>query len=241
MKWSERIVLLLVTIITCTLTACSSGGSAYNQINCSRGEDLCITIKPVEPVYFADPVTVTIKVTNSKDVSDLHATLHTSAAVTVDGPNNWENNLSNTSIKPGYADWNFSIKGGQTLTFTRVLHFQVSEGYSTVSAEVVNVGRTLVATDYFIVHTAHDGKYYKEGTPIPRYTPDVTMPAYGPGTLPPTFLSATLPWMNNATPLPAAMTPVPPPGMYPTPIQSVPLVATSTPRPSPYPGPSMIP
>jgi hypothetical protein len=179
--------------------------------------------KVVEPIHFSEPVKLSIKVTSSKDVSDLNVSLHTSADVTTDGTQSWENYLSQTLIQPGYAIWDFAIKAGQTLTFNRVLHFPADEGHFDISTEVVNVGRTLVGTDSFEVHMTKDGgTVYREGTPIPLYTPDATSAAYGPGTPFPTFLLPT------NTPSPSLVT-------SPTSIQIVPLVATSTPLPSPYP------
>ena len=222
MKRPEICLLIFVIIATCSLAACSPGGSTSGQINCSSGGEVCINVSAVEPIHSGDPVPLSIKVTSLKDISDLHVTLQTPAEVTTDGPQNWENYLSQTLIQPGYAGWDFAIKAGQSLTFIRVLHFPARDAYFFIGAEVTTVGRTLVGTDSFYVHmTQNGGKIYRSGTPLPSNIP-ITLPAYGPGTPVPTFLPAsTLPWMTTSNP---------------TPTQLVPLVATST--HAPYPGPS---
>jgi hypothetical protein len=227
MKRPEICLLILVIITTCSLASCSPGGSESGQINCSSGEEVCINVSAVEPIHSGDPVPLTIKVTSSKDISDLHVTLQTPAEVTTDDPQNWENYLSHTLVQPGYAGWDFAIKAGQTLTFNRVLHFPAREAYFFIGAEVTTVGRTLVGIDSFTIHMTKDGgKIFREGTSLPPYTPNFTAPAYGPGTPFPTFLLPT------NTPPPSHIT-------SPTSIQIVPLVATST--HTPYPGPTSYP
>jgi hypothetical protein len=234
-------LLILAIFATGSFTACSPGESAHNRMNCSTGGEVCIYLSTVDSFSTGDPVALKVKVTSSNEISDIHLRLHTSPEVTVDGPQGWEDFLSYTSIEMGYADWDFAIKAGQTLTFNRVLHFPVKEGWFYVNAEVVNTGRTLVGTDSFgVLITKGDGKVLREGTPPPPYTPNVTAAAYGPGTPVPTALPAQpFPW--ETTSLPATDTPLPPIKTNPTPTQLVPLVATSTSTSNPYPGSSPYP
>lgn len=236
MKRPEICLLILVILFANSLGACSPGGPSYGPENCSSGGEVCITLQPVEPINFGEPVTVTINVTSTKEIPELSVSLQTEG--TVDGPLNWENYLSYKLVSPGIGIWNFAIKAGQTLTFTRVVNFPAKEGYYDIVAQVVNVGRTVRGIDFFIIHMAPEaqggGLIYREGTKIPHFTPNVTVVFYGPGTPYPTFLptytiSATL------THIPAANTQIPPLATStPTPIQIMPFVATST-RP-PYPG-----
>ncbi len=217
------ICLSIVTILaTCLLAACTPGGSTSSKKKCSTGGEVCINTSTVQTFSMGDQFALNITVTSSKDISDLHVTLSTSAEVTVDGPQSWENYLSSSSIEPGYAGWNFAIKGGQPLPFNRVLHFPSNEGYFQVITEVFTPLRNLVAIDNFYVHLTHDGgKVIMAGTPFPPYTPNFTPAAYGPGTPVPTnLLASPLPWMT-----------------IPSPTQFVPLVATSTLLTSPYPPP----
>jgi hypothetical protein len=79
-------------IAMASLAACSSGGTGYRLENCSSGKEVCITLTPVEPIHFGQPVTVTITVTSSIDISELSVSLQTDG--NVDGPQNWENYLS---------------------------------------------------------------------------------------------------------------------------------------------------
>ncbi len=234
MKRPEICLLILVIIALCSLAACSPGGSAYGRINCSPGGEVCITTSAVEPINFGDPVKLTIKVTSSKDISNLHVTLQSPAEVTTDGPQNWENYLSHTLIQPGYAGWDFAIKAGQTLTFNRVLHLPAREGSFFIGAEVITVGQTLVGTDSFYIYMTHDGgKIYHSETPLPFTMYQVIVgtpfPTIGPS---PTFPA-------TVTFLPPSQTPVPSLATNPTTTQVVPLVATST--HAPYPGPSPYP
>jgi hypothetical protein len=168
---------------------------------------------------------VTIKVTSSKDISDLHVILQAPIGVTTDGPQNWEPNLFDTTNQPTNVSWGFAIKAGQTLTFTRVLHLPPSDGY----LHVVIMAATqdfLISDAFYILQTNDSIKIAGAGTPIPPFTPNFTAPAYGPGTPVPTFLLPT------DTPPPSHVT-------SPTSIQIVPLVATST--HTPYPGPTSYP
>ena len=94
---------------------------------------------------------------------------------------------------------------------------------------MVNTGRIIDAEDEFYVHlTKPVGPVILAGTPLPPYTPNLTLPAYGPGTPVPTFVTnPTNQWMvtpsleTNITTTPFA-----------------PLIATSTPTTQPYPPPS---
>ncbi len=229
MKRPEICLLILVIIAANSLAACAQGGSEYNQMNCSSEGEVCINVSAAEPINFGKPIKLTIKVTSSKDIPNLHVTLQTPAEVTTDGPQNWENYLSHTLVQPGYAGWDFAIKAGQTLIFNRVLHLPAREDTFFIGAEVITVGRTLVGIDSFYISMTHDGgKIYHSETPIPtvRYQVVVStsFPTVGP--------SPTFPTLN--TPIPSLVIDA-------TPTQFIPLASTSTPRPSPYPGPSQSP
>lgn len=212
---------VLSLLVLYLLAACSSNGSTTSKLNCSREGEICVTLSTVKSFASSDPIGLKITITSSKDISDLNLTLHTGGEITMDGPQTWENNLSSPSISPGYAYWNFSIKGGQTLTYNRVLHLLPNEGNFNVNVDIVNLSRTIEAQDSFYIHlTKAGGQVILAGTPLPPYTPNLTLPAYGPGTPVPTFIT------NPTNPGNITTTPV------------VPLVSTSTPTTQPYPPPS---
>lgn len=235
MKRSRIWLLIGVILAMGSLVACAPGGSSPDKVNCSLEGEVCININTVETFPRGDALTLKIEVTSSKDFSDLHVALHALGGIAVDGPENWEKNLSSTFNRPGLATWNFAIRAGQTITFERILHFPSQEGWYSIQAEVVNVGRTIVGIDSFDVLLTKDGGFIvMEGTPPPPYTPDVTSSAYGPGTLSPTFLPAQpFPW--EVTHAPVTDTPAPTIKTNPTPTQPAGLLATS--MPNPYPSP----
>ena len=225
-------LLILVTLAMWSLTACSPGGSASNQINCSQDEEVCIHIITADSFQTGDSVTIQIQVNSTKDIPDLFVTLNTDSEITVEGPQNWESYASSTLNKPGLATWNFSIKSGQTLNFNRVLHFPSHEGSFALVASVANLSRSIEGRDSFEVLITRNGGYIiRSGTPRSPYTPNVTAAAYGPGTPFPTFVLATFPWERS--PLTTTPTPVPARQTTPTPTQIAPLGAS--PYPPPYP------
>jgi len=219
MNWLKFSLLIFTISAMITLASCAQSASSSN-LHCSDRGEVCIQTS-MSPTFTANnPIVLTIKVTSSKDLSDLGVTLTTSGDITVDGPQNWESNLSSTLLYPGQAIWSFNIKAGQTLTFNRVLHFLSKGGWFGIVTNVSNVGGTIYAVDNFqVMLTNSIGNVIREGTPDPPYTPNVTLAVYGPGTPAPTFLSASL-------------TPTPSIKINPTSTPYSPLLETSYPPPS---------
>ncbi len=233
MNWLKFSLLIFSTSAMITLASCAQSASS-SKLHCSDRGEICIQTS-MSPTFTANnPIVLTIKVTSSKDLSDLGVTLTTPGDITVDGPQNWESNLSSTYFYPGQAMWTFNIKAGQTLTFNRVLHFISKGGWFSIVTNVSNVGGTIYAVDNFrILLTNNTGNVIREGTPLPPYTTNVTAAAYGPGTPAPTFLLPSItptPFIKtspSSTPFsPLLETSYPPPSS-PTP--------TPTPQSSPYP------
>lgn len=225
MKQPWIYLLILVVLAISLLAACSSGGAAFGKLNCSQRGEVCVSLSTVKTFAMGDAVPIKITVSSSKDISDLHLTLHTGTKVTINGPQTWESGLSDPYTNPGYAYWDFAIKAGQTLTFHRVLHFSQREGYFTISVDVSNIGRTIAGDDTFSVLLTKEagGQVSMAGTPPPPSTPNDTSGVYGPGTPAPSPLTnPTYPPMLTISPM---VTPV------------VPLVATSVPVAPAYPAP----
>ena len=219
---------ILVIHALSLLSACSQGGSSDDRRHCSYEGDVCVNLDIVPSFAAGDPVDLVITVTSSKDFSDLHLVMQFNGEVTVDDVVTWEENLRNPTIGNGHAYWNFEMKAGQTLTFTRVLHFPARQQmYSSVYVEVVNPGRLVRARDNFaVVLTKEGGQIYREGTPVPYYTPNVTSAVYGPGTPVPTFITnPTNSWRETPIPpsdfdLTPTLSPAPP---YPPPSSPSPM------------------
>jgi hypothetical protein len=213
------------------LAACSPGGSTPGRQNCSYGGVVCVSLNMAKTFAMGDPLPLQITVTSSKDFSDLSITLDTGSEITLDGPQSWETFISNPTVEPGVAFWNFSIKAGQTISFNRVLHFPLKEGYFHVIVNVVNTGRIIDAIYNFnVMLEKSGGQIFLSNTPIPnRVLQHPTDAVYGPGTPWPTFvIEPTKPWMTADTSLITKLAPT----------QISPLVATATPTMPPYPPPS---
>ncbi len=232
-----RIYFLVLIILGLTfISSCLPHGPSSNRVNCSMGGEVCITIDKVQPFTMGEPMLLRINVSSTKDFSDLHVTLQTTHDITVDGPNSWENFLTNSSNELGFAYWNFPIKAGQTLSFNRILRFPREEGFYFIYAEVVNKGRTIDASENLSVLLEQKGaQVIMGGTPFPPYTPNATMAAYGPGTPAPTFITAP----PTQTPFPTSKPPSTPSSpllgtFYPPPLTPTP-TSTPTTQSSPYP------
>ena len=234
MKWPRICLLILVSFGVILLVACSPGGVASRRSNCSNGGEVCVSLSTVKSFAIGASIPLEITVTSSKDFTDLHLTLHTGAEITMDGPKTWENDLSNPSIAPGYAYWNFAIKAGQTLTFNRVLHFPQKEGYFNIDASVANVGRIIDAEDYFDVLLTQEkgGQVIFAGTPLPPHTPFDASGVYAPGTPVPTLATEPI-YTSEVMPNPTINTTSTPIGEpYPMPTtRSFPIAPTSPPYP----------
>jgi hypothetical protein len=76
------------------LAACSPGGAASGRVNCSYEGEVCVSLSTVKTFAMGDAVPITITVTSSKDISDLHLSLHTGAEITINGPQTWESGLT---------------------------------------------------------------------------------------------------------------------------------------------------
>ena len=126
--------------------------------------------------------------------------------------------------------WTFAIKAGQDISFNRMLHFPSNQGNFNVVVNVTNPGRIIDGVDSFVVVLYQNrGEIIREGTSVPLHNPDVTMPVFGPGTPAPSRITnPTNPWVETA--IPSRTTTL-------APTLLAPLVATSTPRTSPYPPP----
>ncbi len=213
---------ILVILLLGLLPACSQGGSSDDRRHCSYEGEVCVSLDITPRFEVSTPVDLKVTVTSAKDFPDLHLTLVFNSDIVIDGVDTWEDSLKNKTIDNGLAFWNFEIKAGQTLTFTRVLHFPAKQqGYFHVYLEVTNPGRIVTARDDFtIVLTKAGGLVFLDGTPIPIYTPHVTSAAYGPGTPAPTNITdPTNPWRKtyepptdfDSTSTPTTAQPYPPP------------------------------
>lgn len=203
MKQSGVYLHILVILALSVLSACSQGKSSDDRRHCSYEGEVCVNLDVVPSFAAGEPVKLEISVTSSKDYPDLSLSISYNSEITIDSVVTWEDNLRNSTIDNGVAYWSFEIKAGQTLTFRRILHFPERQlMYSGVYVTVVNPGRFVTARDDFVVVlTKEGGQIYREGTPIPRYTPNVTSPVFGPGTPAPTNITdPTNPWRKTYEP-----------------------------------------
>lgn len=161
--------------------SCSLRQPSSDDLNCSNGHEVCISIDKVQPFTMGEPLQLNITVSSINDFSDLHVSLITHGGITVDGPQSWEDYLISSQNQPGMAVWDFPIKTNQPLTFKRILHFPSQEGYYSILTEVVNHDRSIDAVDNLTILLEHKGVHLiRQGTPLPPHTPEKTYPAYGP-------------------------------------------------------------
>jgi hypothetical protein len=224
---SRRIGLVsLIVLMLWALTACAPGGGLNGRkLNCSAGGEVCLNLSTVQTFKTGEAVPLKITVTSTKDITDLHVSLSYNSEIQMDGPQTWENNLLYPTLDQGFAYWNFPIKAGQTLTFNRVLHFPLREGYFDVLVEVNNIGRIIHAFEaFYVVLVNAGGLVSMSGTPIPHIiTPHGNISVYGPGTPVPSPIT-------NPTYGPPPATTGPTPALKPA-------IPTLTPPGSPYPPP----
>ena len=229
MKRSAIYLHILVIFTLSFLSACSQGGNSEDSKHCSYEGEVCVHLEIVPTFAAGEPVNLVITVTSAKDFPDLHLVIQYNGEITVDDIVTWEENIKNPTIGNGHAYWNFEMKAGQTLSFTRILHFPTSHQlYSSVYVEVVNPGRAVRARDHFsVVSTIKGGEIFRPGTPVPYDTPNVTSEVFGPGTPVPTFITnPTNSWRE---------TPIPPSDfdLTPTPSLAPPYPPPSSPSPTP--------
>jgi hypothetical protein len=225
------ILLLLVILVLVTLVGSKPGRRlGLRTQNCSYQGEVCIRLSLPPSFDWDEPVPLQITVTSTRDLTDLHVNLHTSADIAMDGPETWEKSISNPYYDRFMALWDFDIQAGQAVTFNRVLHFPSRQAYLDVDADVINPGKKIDASDSVVVVLFQQrGEVIRsmEGTPIPLHTPEATSPVYGPGTITPTHIHFHTPtrWRE-----PAEMTQT----------SLAPLFATPTLRTSPYPPPDSV-
>ncbi len=231
MKRNLACLTFLLFSLIWLLSACAQGAPSPSNVNCSAGGEICISVISANSSAIGQAFPIKISVTSNKDNYDLFISLDTLSEVVVDGPETWENNLTFTSNQSGLAEWGFSIKGGQTVTFTRVLHFPNREGIFNAIATVFNKGRFISAADsFYFAQNKNVGQVIRSGTAFPPITPNVTSAVYGPGTPVPfnpsdsTATPKSSPLQTLNTPNPLVSTGYPPPA-----------TATTTPTNHPYP------
>lgn len=195
-------MLIWIILASYYLAACAPGGTTSKNLSCSAWDEVCVTTSTAPSFAKGSPLVVKINVSSTKDYAELYVTIIMHGDVTMDGPQSWETNLSSPTMEPGYTGWGFSIKAGQTRTFTRVLHFPAQAGYDNINIHVGNIGGTIDANaDIDVVITNdHAGQVIRAGTPSPKLTSEITQVVYGPGTPVPTYVPATLPWQSIPKP-----------------------------------------
>jgi hypothetical protein len=237
MKKLVIVLLALAVIGFPLLTSCSPGKPSSDDIKCSVGKEVCISIDKVQPFTMGEPFLLNISVSSTSDITNLHFSLITHSGVTVDGPQSWEKYLSNSLNQPGMAVWDFSINSNQTLTFKRILRFPSTEGYYTIQTEVINQDHSIDVADSLTILLEKKGvQVIRPGTPLPPHTPENNNPSYGPGTPYPT----NVPNIQTVNATLATLTA--PTAKQLTPSPMVPLIVTPTPNrtptlPNPYPPP----
>lgn len=158
MKYFFLCVLLLVS-----LTACAPS----SKEGCSENREVCVSITAEEPILYGEPVILTITVISEKNITNLGVSLYHDIDIVVEGPQSWENSLSETSIFNGGASWIVSAKANQPMTFTRTLQLPPREGLFPIIVETSTTN--LRAADSITIYiTSQGGMILLSGTSIPN-------------------------------------------------------------------------
>jgi hypothetical protein len=220
--------LLASVVLLVSLAACA-GASSPLRHNCSRGGEVCIEVRAVEPIAFGEPVNVTITVTSEKDIEDIGISLSHDPDVGVDESQGWEKDLRDISFFNGGVSWVATVEANRSITFKRTLYLPPRNGVFYIIAEA-NTSNLEARDEFDVYMTKEGGKVYLSGTtipstpgPVPTMDPDLlatanALPTYTP--------YASLPVPETPTPLPISKTEPPPPVILGTP---------AYPPPSPYP------
>jgi hypothetical protein len=163
--------LLASVVLLVSLAACA-GASSPLRHNCSRGGEVCIEVRAVEPIAFGEPVNVTITVTSEKDIEDIGISLSHDPDVGVDESQGWEKDLRDISFFNGGVSWVATVEANRSITFKRTLYLPPRNGvfYIIAGANTSN----LEARDEFDVYmTKEGGKVYLSGTSIPVTQPEL--------------------------------------------------------------------
>jgi hypothetical protein len=194
-----------------SLVACAS--KSPGGFRCSPDGQVCVEIHTDEPIVYGAPVIVTISVTSEKYISYLGISLTYDADDVIEGIENWEDNLQNSSIIPGGAGWGIEINANQTLSFQRTFYLPQREGYFTIIASITDRNTFRASDELIIAMTTQGGTVYLANTPVPHTTGP--LPTIEPHLLETLLAMPTYtPW-STITSHPAEITNTPP--AYPPP------------------------
>jgi hypothetical protein len=192
MKYFFLCMLLLVSLTACTTASSSNGG-------CSENGEVCVSISAEEPIQYGEPVILTITAISGKNLTNLGVSLYYDIDVVVEGPDSWENNLTETAIFNGGASWIVTAYANQPLTFMRKLQLPPHEGLFPIIVEASTTD--LRAADSITIYiTAQGGTILLSGTSIPNIVNPV--PTMNPS------LRQTMNARSTDTPFPT-LTPLP--------------------------------
>lgn len=200
-------------LVIFSLVACVS--KSPGGFRCSPDGQVCIDIHANEPIHYGDPVEILISVTSDRDIENLYIDLAYYPKITIEGIENWTENIQDPLIWQGGAGWRASINANQTLIFTRTFTLPLEEGYFSIDASISEKNSFRATNGLTIAMTTQGGMVYLANTPIPRTPGPVQLPTTDPHVLETLLAMPTYtPWVTltphpviNSTPTPPAYPP----------------------------------
>jgi hypothetical protein len=143
-------VLLMISLASCA-------GASSGHEGCNISGELCIGMQLQEPIIFGDPITITITVSSTIDVSNLSIYLNSVPQVLTEDLSGWVNHG---------VYWVINLEADQPQTFTKHILLPKSNGYFQIQTSA-NTPQ-LRAVYFFYIHQENGNSIvYYANTPIP--------------------------------------------------------------------------
>ncbi|MCI0521108.1 MAG: hypothetical protein L0Z70_12745, partial [Chloroflexi bacterium] len=156
-------------LVSITLTACGSGGLAYQTNGWMSQEGIRLKLDVVEPIIYGEPIVLLFTVTSDHDVPEIYGTVESVGAQAVTDPGIWQDEVSDfeTWNRGASADWKFSLEDDVPYTVMRPFQYTPRVGYYHFSATVAFRNGFYSGTTLWIYMNESGGTVYRSGTPMP--------------------------------------------------------------------------
>ncbi|MCI0519965.1 MAG: hypothetical protein L0Z70_06865, partial [Chloroflexi bacterium] len=173
--------LAMSILVSITLTACGSGGLAYETNGWMCQEGICLKLDVVEPILNGEPIVLVVTVTSDHDVPEIYGNVKSFGRQATIDPGTWLDEYDDVVVSAGNstATWKFSLE--EDIPYTVMRPFQYTPrvgyrvGYYDFSARVSIMNEMDISTTITIYMNETGGTAYRSGTPVPD---DLPVPYY---------------------------------------------------------------